>query len=227
MFGQKTQLYFDVPPVDAFYMNKAIYSIPDPVFNKNLSEMVELLGVQSIIKKPTRQLSLGERMKCEFIMCMLHGPKVVFLDEPTLGIDFVAKDKIRDFISEMNKKGITFILTTHDMGDIEHLAQRVIVINSGEIVADKSIDALRSYLGNKKIITLSTRKVLPQINIEGITISEKTSDYKIKLELDTAAVELNSFIDYINSNSVISDMLVQEPPIESVIKDLYEYSKVI
>ena len=126
VFGQKSQLLWDIPPVDAFYLNKAIYSIPERSFKKTLHKMVELLGVEELIKKPTRQLSLGERMKCEFIMAMLHKPKIVFLDEPTIGLDVIAKDKIREFILEMNRNGVTFILTTHDLDDIAHLAQRVI-----------------------------------------------------------------------------------------------------
>jgi ABC-2 type transport system ATP-binding protein len=115
VFGQKSQLLFDIPPVDAFYLNKAIYSIPEKAFKKKLDYMVELLSLQDLIKKPTRLLSLGERMKCEFIMAMLHEPEIVFLDEPTIGLDVIAKDKIREFILEMNKQGVTFILTTHDL----------------------------------------------------------------------------------------------------------------
>jgi len=137
VFGQKSQLLWDIPPVDAFYLNKAIYAIPEREFKKTMDQMVELLGVGELIRKPTRQLSLGERMKCEFIMAMLHQPKIVFLDEPTIGLDVIAKDKIREFILEMNKNGVTFILTTHDLGDIEHLAKRVIVVNHGEIVFNR------------------------------------------------------------------------------------------
>jgi len=150
VFGQKSQLLWDIPPIDAFYLNKAIYSIPDKIFKKNLDNMVELLNVGDLIKKPTRLLSLGERMKCEFIMAMLHNPEIVFLDEPTIGLDVIAKDKIREFILEMNKQGVTFILTTHDLDDVERLAQRVIVINHGQIVFDNSIDALREALRGEK-----------------------------------------------------------------------------
>lgn len=119
VFGQKSQLIWDIPPVDSFYLNKAIYVIPDKEFEERLDMLVNLFEVKDIITKPTRVLSLGERMKCEFIMAMLHNPKIVFLDEPTIGLDLLAKDKIRDFIQEMNKKGVTFILTTHDLDDID------------------------------------------------------------------------------------------------------------
>src|SRR3989304_383996 len=108
VFGQKSQLIWDIPPVDSFAMNKAIYDIPDAKFNKNLARLTEILNVQEVIRKPTRLLSLGERMKCEFIMAMLHDPQVVFLDEPTIGLDVIAKDNIRKFILEMNSLGTTF-----------------------------------------------------------------------------------------------------------------------
>ncbi|HHU52045.1 MAG TPA: ATP-binding cassette domain-containing protein [Firmicutes bacterium] len=221
VFGQKSQLLWDIPPVDAFYLNKAIYSIPERSFKKTLHKMVELLGVEELIKKPTRQLSLGERMKCEFIMAMLHKPKIVFLDEPTIGLDVIAKDKIREFILEMNRNGVTFILTTHDLDDIAHLAQRVIVVNHGEIVFDDSLTTLRNYLGVKKIISVSTMRPLPELRLPGIKITNRISDYKAELELDLSKYELNKFIALVNKSSTIMDLSVQDPEIEEVIKGLY------
>lgn len=223
VFGQKSQLLWDIPPLDAFYLNKAIYSIPERDFKKTMNDMVELLGVGELIRKPTRQLSLGERMKCEFIMAMLHKPKIVFLDEPTIGLDVIAKDKIREFILEMNRNGVTFILTTHDLGDVEHLAKRVIVINHGEIVFDNSMRALRSRLGEKKVISLTTVRPLPELVLPGIKVTNKISDYKVELELDLSIFELNKFIALVNKSSMIRDLSVQEPRIENLIKELYQY----
>ncbi|HOV27285.1 MAG TPA: ATP-binding cassette domain-containing protein [Pseudobacteroides sp.] len=221
VFGQKSQLLWDIPPLDAFNLNKAIYSIPDSNFNKKLNYMVELLGVENLVKKPTRLLSLGERMKCEFIMAMLHSPEIVFLDEPTIGLDVIAKEKIREFILEMNKQGVTFILTTHDLGDIEQLAKRVIVINHGEMIFDNTIDALKSHLGTKKLVSITTQAPIPPLEIPGVLVKNKLSDYNAELELDVNIMELNQFIDYINKNSTINDMTLQELPIEEVIKKLY------
>lgn len=221
VFGQKSQLLWDIPPIDAFYMNKAIYSIPADRFNKNLRDMVELLEVGSVIKKPTRQLSLGERMKCEFIMAMLHNPKIVFLDEPTIGLDVIAKDKIREFIRERNSKGVTFILTTHDLDDVEHLARRVIVVNHGKIVFDNSLEALRSHTGEKKVVRLSTRFPLPDMNLAGVEMKNRYSEYDAELELDVAKLELNRFIKHVNDGSIIHDISIHELPIESVIKQLF------
>ena len=222
VFGQKSQLLLDIPPVDAFYLNKAIYSIPEQVFKQTMDEMVELLEVGALIRKPTRQLSLGERMKCEFIMAMLHQPEIVFLDEPTIGLDVIAKDKIRQFILEMNKNGVTFILTTHDLSDIEHLAQRVIVVNHGERVFDNSLRTLRSRLGEKKIISVSTLNPLPVLTFPGITITKQISAHNVELELDMAVCELNKFIALVNKSSTIRDLAVQEPQIETIIKELYQ-----
>lgn len=222
VFGQKSQLLWDIPPIDAFFLNKAIYSIPEPDFKKTMNDMVELLGVEDLIRKPTRQLSLGERMKCEFIMAMLHKPEIVFLDEPTIGLDVIAKDKIREFILEMNQSGVTFILTTHDLSDVEHLAKRVIVINHGEIVYDNSMGTLRGHLGEKKVISLSTIRPLPELALPGINVTNKISDYKAELELDLSLLELNKFIALVNKSSVIRDLSVQEPRIENLIKELYQ-----
>mgnify|MGYP000885093148 CR=1 FL=1 len=221
VFGQKSQLLWDIPPLDAFNLNKAIYSIPDSEFNKKLNFMVELLEVQNVVKKPTRLLSLGERMKCEFIMAMLHSPEIVFLDEPTIGLDVIAKEKIREFILEMNKQGITFILTTHDLGDIEQLAKRVIVINHGDLIFDNTIEALRNHLGTKKLVSVSTQNPLPKFDVPGVLVKNKLSDYNAELELDVNTMGLNQFIDYINKNSTINDLTLQELPIEEVIKNLY------
>jgi len=221
VFGQKSQLMWDIPPVDAFYMNKAIYAIPEAEFNETLLQLVELLGVQDIIRKPTRQLSLGERMKCEFVMAMLHRPKIVFLDEPTIGLDVIAKEKIREFILEMNRKGVTFILTTHDLDDIEHLAQRVIVINHGEIVFDHSLERLRSFMGTYKMVRLASKRALPFVFPKGVRLLKKISDFEAELEVDTSVLELSLFIQQINDECGIGDMSLQDPPIENVIKELY------
>ena len=184
-----------------------------------------MLEVENIVRKPTRQLSLGERMKCEFIMAMLHRPKIVFLDEPTIGLDVIAKDKIRDFILEQNKKGTTFILTTHDLEDVEHLARRVIVVNHGEIVFDNTMDKLRTHLGDKKTVHVTTRKKLPPLDQPGIFIRRQLSDRDAELELDLSVLKLNEFIKKLNEQSILNDMSIESLEIENIIKDLYRQKK--
>lgn len=221
VFGQKSQLLWDIPPLDAFVLNQAIYDVPDTQFNKILNEMVKLLDVESIIRKPTRVLSLGERMKCEFIMAMLHSPKIVFLDEPTIGLDVIAKEKIREFIMEMNRKGVTFILTTHDLDDVERLARRVIVINHGETVFDGSMAKLRNYFGTKKMVTLNAEKHWDGRGIPGVKVIQNLSPTDLELEIDISIIPLKDFIQTANETCGIRDMSIQELPIESVIKELY------
>jgi ABC-2 type transport system ATP-binding protein len=221
VFGQKSQLLFDIPPLDSFLLNQSIYNIPEQPFRKTMNEMVEMLDLEKIVRKPTRQLSLGERMKCEFIMAMLHKPKIVFLDEPTIGLDVIAKGKIREFILDQNKKGTTFILTTHDLEDVEHLAKRVIVVNHGEIVFDNTMDKLRTHLGNKKAVHVTTHNPLPSLNQPGILIRNQHSDRDAEFELDLSKLKLNEFIKKLNEESVISDMSIENLEIETIIKDLY------
>jgi len=221
VFGQKSQLLFDIPPADAFAMNKEIYGIPDKTYQNNLTTMVDLLDVGTVMRKPTRQLSLGERMKCEFIMAMLHSPRIVFLDEPTIGLDVIAKEKIREFILQMNKSGVTFILTTHDLDDVEYLARRVLVVNHGELVFDNSMDALKKHLGTKKIIQLKTHQSNYGLEDLGITVLQRTSNFDARIELNTSQIPINNFISMINDKFDIGDISIQELPIESVIKSIY------
>ncbi|GAA3399520.1 ATP-binding cassette domain-containing protein [Paenibacillus hodogayensis] len=221
VFGQKSQLLWDIPPIDAFYMNKAIYDIPDAEFEETLGRMIALLDVADVVRKPTRQLSLGERMKCEFAMAMLHRPQIVFLDEPTIGLDVIAKEKIRGFIAEMNKQGVTFILTTHDLDDVEQLAQRVIVINHGAIVFDDAIQRLRTMTGSSKMLRLTAKRPFGQSFPAGTRLVKRLSDYEAELAVDTATVELGQVIQQLSESFGIKDMSLEDPAIEHVIKELY------
>ncbi len=222
VFGQKSQLIWDIPPIDSFQMNKAIYNISNEDFQERLDEMVDIFDVKGLIYKPTRQLSLGERMKCEFIMAMLHSPKIVFLDEPTIGLDLIAKEKIREFIKKMNEKGMTFILTTHDLEDVEYLAKRVIVINHGEVIFDDHIQALRELFGTKKHIQIATKKPVCALNLEGVTLIKELSQNDLEIELDLSKIKLNQFIKVMDEAYEIKDLTIQETSIESVIKALYQ-----
>jgi len=226
VFGQKSQLIWDIPPSDAFYMNKAIYGVSDKEYKETLDELVELLQVGDVMRKPTRQLSLGERMKCEFIMAMLHRPELVFLDEPTIGLDMIAKENIRSFIRSMNKRKVTFILTTHDLEDVELLAERVMVINHGQIVVDDSLSGLRNRLGSKKSVRLTTEQAVPDSLPSGLKLLERVSPLEVELEIDTAVLALKPFISMFNETYGIIDMAIEALPIEAVMRQLYEKSSV-
>jgi ABC-2 type transport system ATP-binding protein len=223
VFGQKSQLFWDLPPVDSFYLHKSIFSVEDDIFKEELEKLTKLLSINDIMKKPTRQLSLGERMRCEFVMAMLHKPRIVFLDEPTIGLDIFAKEIIRKFIKRTNKKeGTTFIITSHDLEDIEHLCDRVIVINEGRIVFNDKTTKLKSE--NRKYVTI---KFYNKVNlskvkkIKNVKIIKKLSDYSLKLEVDTSKISLNEIISVFGNGKKIEDLDISNPPITETIKKLY------
>lgn len=144
VFGQRSQLWWDVPVIDSFELLKDIYSISESVYRKNLEELTELLNLGELLRTPTRQLSLGQRMRCEIAASLLHSPNILFLDEPTIGLDAVSKLAVRDFVKRLNKNhGTTVILTTHDMQDIEALASRIILIGKGQILMDGGLEDIR------------------------------------------------------------------------------------
>lgn len=223
VFGQKSQLFWDLPPVDAYHLNKSIYKIPEEQFTTMLNELIKLLDIKDIVKRPTRRLSLGERMKCEFVMAMLHNPKILFLDEPTIGLDIFAKETIRKFIQKINKKyKTTIILTSHDLEDIEHVCDRCIVINNGEIVFDGPMKSLA--VSTKKVITISfTEKVKGKIKErKGFTIKSFPSAYTVKLEVDTSEYSISKTIERLSTYGKIDDMEINNPPIVDTIKKLYK-----
>jgi ABC-2 type transport system ATP-binding protein len=146
VFGQRSQLWWDVPVIDSYELIKDIYSIPNDKYQRNLEELVELLSLSQMIKTPVRQLSLGQRMRCEIAAALLHSPKILFLDEPTIGLDAVSKLAVREFILDLNKNhNTTVILTTHDMQDIEALTSRILLIGKGKILLDGSLEKLKSH----------------------------------------------------------------------------------
>ncbi len=222
VFGQKAQLIWDIPPQDSFMMNKAIYGIPDAAFKERLGTMSALLELGDTVNKPTRVLSLGERMKCEFVMAMLHDPKVVFLDEPTIGLDVIAKRRIREFISAMNERGTTFVLTTHDLEDVERLARKVIIINHGKKVFDGGLADLRGTLGEKKIIRLTLAKPAPGLDIPHAKVTSRESELELTLEADVSKTPISSLLRSVSERCEFTDISIKELPMEKVITKIYE-----
>jgi ABC-2 type transport system ATP-binding protein len=225
VFGQKSQLIWDIPPLDSFRMNKAIYGVSNQEYEERIEVMSKLFGVEDFITRPTRVLSLGERMKCEFIMAMLHQPKVVFLDEPTIGLDVIAKQRIREFIREMNKQGTTFILTTHDLEDVEQLAKNIVIINHGEKVFDDSIENLRKVLGTKKIVQLVLQRPLEDLDIEGASIVERKSELNITISVDLDVIAITDFMAKLSQKCSFTDISIKEMPMETIITHIYQSKK--
>ncbi|MCL2224065.1 MAG: ATP-binding cassette domain-containing protein [Defluviitaleaceae bacterium] len=223
VFGQRSQLVWDIPPVDSFNMNRAIYAIPAADYKKRLSHLAALFEIQDVMQKPTRVLSLGERMKCEFIMAMLHNPEIVFLDEPTIGLDILAKTKIREFIREINAGGTTFILTTHDLEDVQQLAEHIIIINHGKKVFDDTLPRLQHYVGERKIIELKlnvplTIDIGKELNAR---IIKQPSPVELTLEVDTASTPIGEFIAALSRKTNFADIAIKALPMEEIISQIY------
>ena len=225
VFGQKSQLSWDLPAVDSFEVNKEIYEISDSDYKKRLSHMIKLLDVKELVKKPVRQLSLGERMRCEIIQSLLHNPSIVFFDEPTIGLDIVAKEKMRDFIKEINRKyGTTFVITTHDMGDIEKLCERVVIINHGKIIYDGLLSKVRKKFANKKVIECRfLDPIIPkEFRMNGCKVLTR-KEHQITVEVDLVRANLVKVIDKLMKeySSEVEDMAITDPPIEEIIATIY------
>jgi ABC-2 type transport system ATP-binding protein len=222
VFGQKSQLIWDIPPEDSFNLNRAISGISKSDYETRLKEMTELFDVGDVIKKPTRVLSLGERMKCEFIMAMLHNPKIVFLDEPTIGLDVIAKAGIRSFITEKNKQGTTYILTNHDLEDVRELADRVMIINKGVKVFDGLLSDLQNSMGRKKIIEVTLEKPLTAEAESKFNIIEKISDCQITIEADTEGFPISYYISELSEQAGFTDISIKELPMDRIITKIYQ-----
>ena len=221
VFGQRSQLWWDIPAIDTFSLLKEIYKIPDKEYEKNLSELTKLLNLESILNIPVRQLSLGNRMKCEIAASLLHSPKILFLDEPTIGLDAPSKKVVREFVKKINKQNkVTVILTTHDMSDIEALAKRIILIGKGKKLYDGTLKNLKNnYAYLKKIKIVSD----DSINLKkDYIISYTKSKDEHTFILDSRKVEINEFIKLITSKMAIKDIDIETSNIDDLVLKLYE-----
>ena len=225
VFGQRSQLWWDIPAIDSFNLLKDIYKLDDTEYQKTLNELIELLNLKDIINIPVRNLSLGNRMKCEIAASLIHKPKILFLDEPTIGLDAISKKIVREFIKKINKQNkVTIILTTHDMADIEALAKRIILIGKGKLLYDGSLTKLKKkydYLRKIKVITNDKIKIQKDYIVE-----TKNIDGGIEFIIDIRKIEINEFIKLISSKISISDIDVDSGNIDELIVKLYEDFKI-
>ncbi len=222
VFGQKHQLHWDLPPIDTFYLNKELYQIPDRLFKGRLKYMVELLDLKETIKTPVRSLSLGERMKCKLVAALLHNPKIVFLDEPTIGLDAIAKHKLREFVKYVNQKyKTTFIITTHNMDDIEKLCKRIVIINHGTIVYDGPLNKIKKKYVKYKFLDIKFDEKIPRFKFPGCKVIDKEK-YELKIEVNTKKQSVKKVVDYLIKNYPFEDMIISDPPIEEIIQLIYK-----
>lgn len=225
VFGQKSQLWWDLPPKDAFRINQKIYGVEEEVFQERMQKMTSLMNVDDIIGKPTRDLSLGQRMKCEFIMATLHNPDLLFLDEPTIGVDAYAKEEIRTFLREINETyGTTIIVTTHDMDDIEAVCDRLIIVDDGHKIYDGGLEALKDEFIKFKDIEYEYSRVHDQETYEALLdegeIIEETGNYvQIRIPRGT---RVSPFLDALMTSCEVVDLALSEPRLENIIKEIYD-----
>jgi ABC-2 type transport system ATP-binding protein len=221
VMGQKQQLLWDLPPAETYAMNRAIYDLPRAQADDTQKTLVDLLDIGDLISKPTRQLSLGERMKCELVAALLHRPRVLFLDEPTIGLDVSAKAMIRELLwTESEREHVTLLLTSHDTGDMERVCTRAIVINHGRLLWDGPIAALRrSYLKAKRVTLWSDAEHL-ELSLPGVRVLSSGS-YRTELEIAIETTPLGQVVDAAQRQTAIRDMAIEDTPLDDVIRALY------
>ncbi len=221
VFGQKEQLWTHLTPYDNFKFFGAIYDIPESRVEKKIDELKMLFELDEFINTPVRNLSLGQRIRCEIVASLIHEPKVLFLDEPTIGLDPVVKENIRTLIKRMNKElKTTIFLTSHDVSDIEKLCKRVIIINNGQVVMDDSMENLKYNYLNKKIVEVKMREKVNLDDEDGITIL-KDKGYNLKIEVDTTKRSVTDAIKLLNPDNII-DINISNTPLEDIISDIYK-----
>ncbi len=224
VFGQRTQLWWDLPVIESFDLLRDIYRVPHSEYRKTREEMIDLLGLSSFMSTPVRQLSLGQRMRCDFAAAMLHRPEILFLDEPTIGLDAVSKLAVRKFIKSLNKTHkVTTILTTHDMDDIETLCERVIIIGKGEILCDGTLATLRSQVSARRYLRIDLTNDDFFFEEEGVSIVSKEGR-TVTLAFDPRNRSATSLISLLTSKHEVEDLFVENPPIEEIVAELYAKS---
>ncbi len=221
VFGQKEQLWTHLTPYDNFKFFGAIYDIPEQAVEKKIEELKGLFELEDFINTPVRNLSLGQRIRCEIVASLIHNPKILFLDEPTIGLDPVVKENIRSLIKRMNKEyKTTVFLTSHDVGDIEKLCKRVVIVNHGKLVLDDSMENLKYHYLNKKIVEA---KMKEKVNLEGengISIL-KDKGYNLKIEVDTKKKSVADALKLLNPDNIV-DINISNIPLEDIISDIYQ-----
>jgi ABC-2 type transport system ATP-binding protein len=234
LFGQRSQLIWDLPPRDTFELLKRIYAVPSGLYRANLERFTELLSLEEILDQPVRQLSLGQRMRCELVATLLHNPKVVYLDEPTIGLDIVAKGRIREFIKELNRElKTTVLLTTHDLSDIEKLCPRVVIIDKGRIIHDGALSEIKRKYGRRRRLVF-----LPLIPRDADTLEEEVGkldreietslrqDGSIVITFDPQRIPASDLTRRIINNYEIKDLSLEEADIEVIVREIYERGSV-
>jgi ABC-2 type transport system ATP-binding protein len=218
MFGQRIQLWWDLPLHDSFELLRHIYRVPPDRYRERLARLRDVLELDPFLATPVRQLSLGQRIRGELAAAMLHGPELLFLDEPTIGLDVVAKQRVRDFLVEINREdGVTVMLTTHDLGDIERLCNRLLVIDHGSLIWDGGIPELKERYGGERTLVIDLEEPAPPLQVEGAVV-DRVDGPRQWLRFKGSASEITSRVA---EAARLVDLQVQEPDIEEIVRRIY------
>ena len=221
VFGQRVQLWWDLPLRDSFELLRHIYRVPEPRYRENLDRFTELLELGPLLATPVRQLSLGQRMRGELTAAMLHDPEILFLDEPTIGLDVVAKARVREFLAQVNReRGVTVLLTTHDLSDIERLCSRMLIIDHGRVIYDGGIEQLKELHRAERTLIVDLEEPAPPLDVEGARVERVDGPrqwLKFRRE-ETSAAEL---VAAVTERAAILDLAIEEPDIEDVVARIY------
>lgn len=222
VFGQKPQLWYHLPAEDTFRLFSRIYELDETAYQQRRGFIVDAFQIADLLDTPVRKLSLGQRMKCEIAASLLHKPKVIFLDEPTIGLDVVAKQQIRTAIKTLNEEeGTTIFLTSHDAGDIESLCRRVIVINHGTIIFDDKTSKLRRDYLQRKVVEVRFGEALTAPFVIAGVETLKQSSHGLKLAFDGGDIPVESVLEQIIATHPVNDITISDPPLEEVISKIY------
>jgi ABC-2 type transport system ATP-binding protein len=221
VFGQRTQLWWDLPVRDSYELLKTVYSVPDDEFKQRMKKFTSVLGIEKYLNKSARKLSLGERMRCDLGASLIHNPPILFLDEPTIGLDVVAKQKLREFLKEVNRGGTTVILTTHDTGDIEELCPRIVIVDKGRIIYDGQTSKIKDRVTTERALIVEfseepNKFALPR----GMRIKEREGD-RIIFGVDTTKISVCDALKVVMKRKV-EDISIEEPSIEDIISHIYK-----
>lgn len=222
VFGQRTQLWWDLPTIESFELLRHIYRIPEQRWRENLASFTELLELEPFIETPVRQLSLGQRMRADLVAALLHEPDILFLDEPTIGLDVVTKERIREFMKEVNRqRGTTVILTTHDLEDITRVCPRVVLIDKGRVVYDGALETLRTRFGRQRTLVVDLDEDVAQVQAEHARVIRREGP-RVWLQFDREATTAAALIAEVSARYRIRDLTVEEPEIEAIVRDIYQ-----
>jgi ABC-2 type transport system ATP-binding protein len=222
VFGQRTQLWYHLPASDTLDLLARVYELDEAVYRRRRGELVEAFGVEDLLARPVRQLSLGQRMRLELVASLLHAPKVLFLDEPTIGLDVSAKAAIRDQIKLRSERdGCTVLFTSHDTGDMERVCDRAIVLHEGAVLLDRPVGELRGVIKRKQITLLTAEESVSLAELPGVTVTT-SEPHRLVLEVDTEVTPVDQVVQSALSQTRLRDLTVEDPPMEEIIDLIYK-----